>query len=400
MSQSLHGRLSGRRRGRSGAACGSGCPRRRWPRATPGSARRAGGADPDPPAEGHALGAGAEVRTATGCPRLTWRVQRGRWRSDRLGARHLRPTRRPVPTGRSRSRSNAASESRKRKAVPCGDLEPAPRHPQAPDRRRVLSGAGRCGWRRRGRDGEVLGRGGVVGCRSCVARNPIPRPANTAQIRSRSPKPRFTSACRIALRMSRKLGSAGASRRPSVISARAAVHARPPLRARRSGPRAGPTASRTQISPSACTSGRCPRRGRSRRRCSRPGPAEGRAGTGGAPPPTGQSNGCVRSASCSYLPARSSPGAAVSGSNPCAISRSSAYQSAKPSSIAPDWGPFERGQPGGVGDQPVGQAVRVLVVDDQRVVGGVDVGRRRSGRSRSWTTGRAASPVACRPARG
>ena len=49
----------------------------------------------------------------------------------------------------------------------------------------------------------------------------MPRAAKTAQMRPLSPKPRFKSACRIALRMSRKVGLAGASRRPSVTSARA-----------------------------------------------------------------------------------------------------------------------------------------------------------------------------------
>ena len=82
---------------------------------------------------------------------------------------------------------------------------------------------------------------------TAAAKKPMPRPANTVQIVSwLAPPLAASSAARMALRMSRNVGSVGERRMPSVTSCSA---------------RADPAASRrshsvcAQISPSECTSG-------------------------------------------------------------------------------------------------------------------------------------------------
>src|SRR5829696_1698670 len=149
-------------------------------------------------------------------------MQRGRRRSERFGARQRLPTRRPASDFAIEILAVAASERVKRNVVTWPTLKRLRDSDSLVTFGRVLSPIGGGGG-----GGPVVGGSekswtGDVSLLPVVdARKPIPRAANTAQMRSRSPKPRFRSACRIALRMSRKVGFAAASRRPSVTSARA-----------------------------------------------------------------------------------------------------------------------------------------------------------------------------------
>ena len=221
------------------------------------------------------------------------------------------------------------------------------------------------------------------------AKKPMPRAAKTAQIWSRRPRPRTTSACRIALRMSRKDGSGGDRRMPSVTSrARVRRADRTPQVPQRLGPdlavavHLGLAVDLAEVAV---------------REAARAG-GTGGAGTGRAEAPTGQSSAWLRikcATRSMYSPMSISPDAAVSTAKPAPTRKSFAYQSPQPSPIAPACGAFKRADAAGVDHEPVREPVRVLVVEDRGVVAAVDVAEAEVACPSCGPRGTSASPAAC-----
>ena len=207
-----------------------------------------------------------------------------------------------------------------------------------------------------------------------AAKKPIPRLRKTSQIRSwKAPPKSIWSAARIELRMSSIVGSGGEIRIPSVIriSARSEAARSRSARAPRAGPRASRPRSRRRREPRDAQ-----RPCRSRRTCTRRSRSPSRRGRPRRPPRPGNRGPGVRARAgrgrCRRR-RRSRRACRRFVLSPSRTCRSDAYQSLHASPIAPACGVVERTRAVGVGDQAIGEPVRVLVPDDPGVVAAVDV---------------------------